>query len=55
MTPLISFGVDIIISIIIMIFLTVENSSVVVKISVMVIVICGIINTLYRAPKCLVL
>ena len=53
--PLIRFGVNIQNSIIRMILLTVINVYGVVKIFVMLIFICGVINTLYHSPKSLVL
>ena len=54
MKLLILFGVNILISIIILIFLTITNLSGVANISMIVIVICGRKNTLYHAPKPLV-
>ena len=55
MKLLIPFGVNILISIIGLILLTVTNLSGVAKIFAMVIVIRGIKNSLYHAPKYLVL
>ena len=55
MVLLIPFELNILIPFIIMILLTVMDSSAVANIFVMVIVICGIKNTLYRAPKLLLL
>ena len=51
MKPLIRFGVNIIISIIVIILLTVTNLSVLVMIFGIVIGICDIKNTLYHAPN----
>ena len=55
MKPLIRFGVNILISIVRMVIFTVMNLSGAVKIFIMVIVICGIRNNLYREPNSLVL
>ena len=55
MKLLVTFGLNIIISIIIIIVLTVTNLPEVEKLFVIVIVICGIKKTNYHTPKLLVL